>query len=492
MARDVVLVDLSSIAYPIWHTSSAEPDPNACSQKVVARIRALAGDKPYVAICCDKGKSFRHELSPSYKANRPEQDAALQHQITLAKEMLEADGFPVWAIAGFEADDLIASAVNQAVDMDEVSVAIVSADKDLLQLVGDQVRAISVKDGATIDAAAVKAKFGVTPEQMRDYLTLVGDKSDNVKGANGIGEVKARELLARFGSIEQMYADMKHVGTVSLKMTPALVTNLREFEPRYAQTQALITLRTDAPIPFADIFKTRQPKDHDTSFGMDVEDDMADETTAEVPSETSHVVPPATSAAEQPATRAIAIHDPEILPAPSEWERGLDPRSMREARVISKDLHDSRMFLAAYGTPQAVLSTIMLGRELGLPAMASLRSVHVIEGKHSLSASLMVAIILKSGLSEFFEPIEFDEKHATWETKRVTARNPVKLTHTIEMARAAWSKGDEAWNKSGWGRNPTDMLNARATARLARMVYPDILAGLYTPEELEEVRQSVA
>ena len=91
-----------------------------------------------------------------------------------------------------------------------------------------------------------------------------------------------------------------------------------------------------------------------------------------------------------------------VEPAPPEWERGLEPRSMDDARQLAKWMHESRMF-SAYGTPQAVLSTMLLGRELGMPAMAALRSVHVIEGKHSLSADLMVALVLKSGMAEYFQ-----------------------------------------------------------------------------------------
>ena len=193
---------------------------------------------------------------------------------------------------------------------------------------------------------------------------------------------------------------------------------------------------------------------------------------------------------------AVATRQPDtILPAPAEWERGLDPRSMRDARLLAEDLFKSRMF-SAYGTPHGVLSTIMVGRELGLPAMASLRSVHVIDGKHSLAASLMVAVVLKSGLAEFFEPISFSDKEATYETHRKGARNPVRLTHTFEMAIQAWPKTKKDWqdafNASGWGRTPTDMLVARATSRLARMIYPDLLAGLYTPDELAEIREQAA
>lgn len=164
---------------------------------------------------------------------------------------------------------------------------------------------------------------------------------------------------------------------------------------------------------------------------------------------------------------------------------------MTDAMALAQRMYDSRLF-SAYGTPQAVLSSVMLGRELGIPAMSSLRTIHIIEGKQSLSAGLMVALVLKSGLSEYFEPVEFSPLLATFETKRKGARNPVRLTHTLEMGREAWPKKKVDWldafMASGWGRNPTDMLVARAQARLARMVYPDLLAGLYTPEELEDLK----
>lgn len=478
-SSELVLVDLSSIAYPIWHTSQAEPDPNRTSQQIVARVRALASSHPHAAICCDLGKSFRHDLAASYKANRPEREAALHHQIDLAKEQLAADGFPVWAVRGFEADDLIATGVRRALDMDEVTVLIVSADKDLLQLVGPRVKAHSPATGATLDEEAVFAKFGIPPAKMVDYLTLVGDASDNVKGATGIGPKKAAELLGRFGSIDAAYAALED-GQTANGFTPSLAGSLREFKSSLPTTRALITLRTDADIPFEEITAERVAKEAET-FGMDIEeeDDMENETmpSADAPATATE---PADAPAFQAQT-ALAVRDAEVV-APAEYERQLDPRSMKDAQVLAKHFFESRMF-SAYGTPQAVLSTIMLGRELGLPAMASLRGVHVIEGRHALSASLMVALVLKSGFAEYFEPIAFDDKAATFETKRKGARNPVTLTHTIEMAQQAGLVKD----KSGWQKNPVDMLVARATARLARMVYPDLLAGLYTPEEIADI-----
>jgi hypothetical protein len=116
--------------------------------------------------------------------------------------------------------------------------------------------------------------------------------------------------------------------------------------------------------------------------------------------------------------------------------------------------------------------------------MASLRGIYNIEGRHGLSAALMVALVLKSGLAEYFEPVKFDETEAIFETKRKGARNAVPMKHTIEMA----MKAGLVKPNSNWEKVPTDMLVARCQARLCRMIYPDLLAGLYTPDELDEIR----
>jgi hypothetical protein len=182
--------------------------------------------------------------------------------------------------------------------------------------------------------------------------------------------------------------------------------------------------------------------------------------------------------------KALAVRkvDAEIVAAPQQWERGLDPRTMGDARILAKDMHDSRMF-SAYGTPQAVLSTVMLGRELGLPAMASLRGVHIIEGRHALSAQTMVALILKSGLAEYFRPVSVSPTSVTYETLRKGGAR-FELTHTIEMATTA----KLVKPGSNWEKVPTDMLCSRASSRLARLIYPDVVGGLYTPDELLELK----
>ena len=493
-SAEIVLIDLSSIAYPIYLTTQADPDPNKASQQIVARVRDLVNGHPHAAVCCDSGRSFRHELTGTYKANRPEKQAPLYHQITLACEALQADGFPVWSVKGFEADDIIAAATMRALALPDLTVLIVTSDKDLLQLVGPRVRAKSARDGAIADEATVLTKLGVKPSQVRDFLTLVGDASDNIKGATGIGPKRACELLATFETLDAVYVALEQK---TAKLPNAVENSLVEFQSQMPMTRTLVTLRTDVDIPFDEIVAERVAKT-EAFADMDVEgDDVAESEPAHATTNAAPAVPSTSTTdpapAAPPETGLVAVTQGEIVPV--DYERQLDPRSMKDARILAKDMYESRMF-SAYGTPQAVLSTVMVGRELGLPAMASLRGVHVIEGKHALSASLMVALVLKSGMAEYFEPISFDDKQATFETHRKGARNPVRLTHTIEMARQAWPKSKADWEKafvaSGWGRVPTDMLVARATSRLARMVFPDLLAGLYTPEELAEIREQAA
>lgn len=277
---NILLIDLSSIAHPLFHVSASDPDPNATSIKTVERVRALASGQPHVAICIDSGKSFRKDLDPAYKANRPTHDAALQHQIKLAIETLKTDGFPVWGVPGYEADDVIGTAVRLATNLvktvltdkavlahvghmraeetERVTVTIATADKDLMQLIGPRVTVHALTSGNVLDADAVKAKYGVAPDQVVDFLSLVGDSSDNIKGAKGIGAKTAASLLQKYGNLEDLYDNLTQHGT---QFTPGLATTLREFQPRLALTRDLIRLKTDAPISFADIFKPRVPAD---------------------------------------------------------------------------------------------------------------------------------------------------------------------------------------------------------------------------------------
>ncbi len=181
----ILLIDLSSLVYPLYHMSGKEPDPNWTSTQAVARVHALASSRPNVGICLDGSRSFRKTLDPNYKANRPEKDETLRHQLKLTEDALRADGFPMWKSDGYEADDIIASAVNTLYEPG-VEIRIATSDKDLMQLVCDGITVYSFHSGLVLDSAGVKAKFGIRPDQMRDYLTMVGYHTQ--AGAIAVGD----------------------------------------------------------------------------------------------------------------------------------------------------------------------------------------------------------------------------------------------------------------------------------------------------------------
>lgn len=484
----VVLIDLSSLAYPIWHMSQSEPNPNHSSEQIVARVRALASNQPHVAICVDSGKSFRAEIDPDYKGNRVERDERLHHQIKLAVQTLTGDGFPIWSEAGFEADDLIATGTRLALERPDVEVEIFSADKDLLQLVGDRVHAVSMKDGSVVDAAAVKEKFGVSPAQMRDYLSIVGDAADNIKGIKGLGPKSAVKLLETFGSLDELYRLLDDdEARKSLRLSAAAMAALEEFRPRMKTVTTLITLRTDAGVNLDTVLTPRQslPAEENAPhpFAAATYDDDAEEVPLQPPPVTTvEPIEAAAGTAEAPPKRAIAVREPGGTGLEVPWERQLDPRSLKQAQALAFDMWKSGMF-SSYGTPEAVLSTGLVGRELGIPFMTALRTIHNIKGRHALSAQLIVALVLRSGLAEYFEAAELTDASCTYVTKRKGGRGEIAVTHTLEMAKQA----ELVKPDSGWVKNPQDMLAARASARLARLVYPDICANVYTPEEIAEM-----
>ncbi|MDX1809460.1 MAG: DNA polymerase I [Sulfurospirillaceae bacterium] len=166
----------------------------------------------YILFALDsKGKNFRHDIDPNYKANRPEAPEDLKKQLPVAIDWIEKMGFKCYGEEGYEADDVIASAVKFAKKHD-IRVRIVSHDKDLYQLIDDDM--ITLYDPSKkIDINEEKCyeKFGVYPKRIREYLSLVGDVSDNIPGVKGIGPKGAKKLFDEFESLEDIYENLDKV-----------------------------------------------------------------------------------------------------------------------------------------------------------------------------------------------------------------------------------------------------------------------------------------
>lgn len=166
----------------------------------------------YIIFALDsKGKTFRHEIDEQYKANRPEAPEDLKQQLPVAIEWIKKMNFCALEVSGYEADDVIASAVKFLKNHD-VKIRIVTHDKDLYQLIEDEkVTIFSPMKKVDIDSRGCYEKFGVKPEQVRDYLSLVGDASDNIPGVKGIGAKGAQKLLNEFENIENIYNSLDKI-----------------------------------------------------------------------------------------------------------------------------------------------------------------------------------------------------------------------------------------------------------------------------------------
>ncbi len=217
--------------------------------------KILRGQRPtHIAVCADlPWPTFRHQMAPKvYKAQREPPDPTLLERMRWAREMLEdIHGIKVFAVKGFEADDLIAALVKRATQ-DGLRSVIVAKDKDLLQLVDG--KRVFMWDGKreVWGVPEVIAKFGVRPDQLRDYLAICGDAIDNVPGIHSLGPKAAVELLAAFDTLERAMG-----GTQLICPKPELF----KLRPRYAEaitenwdqallSQKLVTLADDAPIDY--------------------------------------------------------------------------------------------------------------------------------------------------------------------------------------------------------------------------------------------------
>jgi DNA polymerase-1 len=189
------------------------------------------------------GPTFRDELDAEYKANRSEMPDDLKAQMKYFRPLTEAFAWPVIAVPGVEADDVIATLVGDA-RRRGWDATIFSADKDLMQLVGDHVVVIDAMRQLTYDAPRVEEKFGVPPSQVGDFLALLGDSSDNVPGVAGVGKVTASKLLRQYGSIDGILA---HVGELKGKLKDTLSDPAQL--ARLELSRKLVALRTDCELP---------------------------------------------------------------------------------------------------------------------------------------------------------------------------------------------------------------------------------------------------
>ncbi len=218
--------------------------------------KLLAAHRPeYVAAVFESaGPTFREQAYAAYKATRAEMPPDLAEQIPYVRRLLEAMRIPVLEYPGFEADDVVGALARRAAEAG-LDVVIVSSDKDMLQLVDEHTVMVNpVKDDEWYDAGKVEAFLGVKPWQVPDFLALKGDAIDNIPGAPGIGDKGARDLIARFGSVENA---LEHAAEVERKTYRESLLNHRE---QILLSKRLATIDTTAPVPFElDALRAQEP-----------------------------------------------------------------------------------------------------------------------------------------------------------------------------------------------------------------------------------------
>ena len=260
-APTLFLIDGSNQMYRAYHAIRGLTGPDGKSTNAVygfvTMLRKLITDHhpQYIAASFDlPGETFRSQLAADYKATRSAMPGDLAEQIGWVHEACAALGVPVYTAPGFEADDVIGTMAVKAATQG-FQVAIVTGDKDFFQLVGDGIRVYNPRDdGAWFDAAGVKEKFGVEPRQVIDVLALMGDSIDNVAGVPGIGEKGARDLIATYGSLDEL---LGRAGEVTQKKYRQ---GLQTYADQARQSRELVKIRTDVEVPFEpEVFRYRGP-----------------------------------------------------------------------------------------------------------------------------------------------------------------------------------------------------------------------------------------
>lgn len=244
----LVLVDGSSYLYRAYHAlpklTSSRGEPTGAIHGVLSMLQKLMNEhdtEHFVVIFDAPGKTFRDELFDKYKANRPPMPDDLRLQIEPLLEAVPAMGLPLLRIEGVEADDVIGTLCRQGAAAN-MQVLVSTGDKDMAQLVNDHITLVNTMTGSVLDRDGVKAKFDVFPEQIIDYLALVGDSSDNIPGVPKVGAKTAAKWLNQYGSVSEIVA---HADEIGGKVGESLRDNLAQLE----LSQNLATIRLEVELP---------------------------------------------------------------------------------------------------------------------------------------------------------------------------------------------------------------------------------------------------
>ncbi|WP_324834145.1 DNA polymerase I [Pseudomonas saxonica] len=251
----LVLVDGSSYLYRAFHAlpplTTSKGMPTGAVKGVLNMLKSLRKqypDSPFAVVFDAKGGTFRDDMYAEYKANRPSMPDDMRVQIEPLHASVIALGFPLLCVEGVEADDVIGTLARSSAAADR-PVVISTGDKDMAQLVDGHITLVNTMTGSTMDVEGVKEKFGVSPEQIIDYLALMGDSSDNIPGVPGIGPKTASGLLVGVGGgLVNLYEKLDIVPTLPIRGAKNLPAKLEEHREMAFLSYQLATIKIDVPL----------------------------------------------------------------------------------------------------------------------------------------------------------------------------------------------------------------------------------------------------
>jgi DNA polymerase I len=258
----LILVDASSYLFRAYHThnnpkgyymTTSDGRPNGAIYGVISMLRALYKKypSPHIVIIFDaKGKTFRHDQFPEYKANRPPMKDDLREQIEPLHQMIKAMGFPFISIEGVEADDVIGTLSKQATEAGWETI-ISTGDKDMAQLVNQHVSLLNTMKDEFLDVEGINKKFEIPPELIIDLLALMGDKVDNIPGVAGVGSKTALGLLQGIGGIDDIYQNLDKIADLPIRGAKKLADKMTAYEEDARLSYQLATIKLDVEIPMS-------------------------------------------------------------------------------------------------------------------------------------------------------------------------------------------------------------------------------------------------
>jgi 5'-3' exonuclease len=540
-----LIVDPSLVFSMCWEAAEGKEMGEAHRRCVDQITRARVGfDRCVLAV--DTGPSFR-KVVPEYKSKRTDRGEAYREQLRRTIDRLVADGcvalpappigsFPLTDKPSFaEADDVAGWAVEQysqlvakiaEEDMGAWCCALLSDDSDWEQLICDTagvyVQKSALRGGEKWDEAKVREKRGVAPAQIPDLKALAGDKSDDYKGytgpakerdpANpevdpgnnpGIGEGIAAGLLQKYGSALAIF-DLPAASPeerASLWEAAGVKPGVRATLARHGRAVAernlfLSTIRRDLPgLDFATVMAEpvvkpiAKPRTYDD--GADL---LADVTPAV--GELSAPPPLAPTVVGEPVpSPAMAAHVGLALRPPSTISiqasnfdtLAFQPKDPNALWKCAETLYNSRVY-AQFSNVESVFACIFEARERGVSAGVALRNAYIVKGKLAWSAAFMVALVKDSGLAKVFRIISTTSEKAVLEYQHVDDPQPMTFEFTIAEAKhAGWLKSGERGDGK-WLTNPRSMLRWAAMRECVRFAWPEVVAGIYTPDERRDGR----